>query len=232
VAVMLRGPFANRAAFMTRRAALFFAREPTREGVDPQRARLLRPTAEMRWHGRCTTGPERCGGGAHPNREDTLIDKIGFLVRFWELKARHATLGQPLSSPEQIELLSLMQLVTGDFKMPEPGTCERPADALPAQLIGEGTILPVEVRCTCAAALLVASVKPMTPGERAIIRISDAISGIELTLPCSVAWVYDESPCIMALVVDGIPTRAQLDEAPGRRAANVLSMARPARLVG
>jgi len=161
-----------------------------------------------------------------------LIDKIGFLVRFWELKARHATLGQPLSSSEQIELLSLMQLVTGDFKMPEPGACARPADALPAQLIGEGAILPVEVRFTCAAALLVASVKAMTPGERAIVRMSDAISGIEFALPCSVSWVYDESPCIMALVVDGIPTRAELDDLPGRRVANVLSMGRPARLVG
>jgi hypothetical protein len=161
-----------------------------------------------------------------------VIDKIGFLARFWELKARHATLGQPLSSPEQIELLSLMQLVTGDFKMPEPGTCARPADALPAQLIGEGTILPVEIRYTCAAALLVASVKPMTPGERAIVRTSDAISGVEFALPCSVAWVYDASPCIMALVVDGIPTRAELDDLPGRRMANVLSLGRQSRLVG
>src|SRR5580704_851576 len=75
----------------------------------------------------------------------TLIDKLGFLVRFWELKARHATLGEPLASREQLELLSLMQLVTGDFKMPDPGQYARPPNALPAQLIGEGTILPVEV---------------------------------------------------------------------------------------
>ena len=52
-----------------------------------------------------------------------------------------------------------MQLVTGDFKMPSRGTCARPSNALPAQLIGEGTILPVEVRDVCAAALLVASVR-------------------------------------------------------------------------
>ncbi|MGO9835069.1 MAG: hypothetical protein ACLP1X_12715 [Polyangiaceae bacterium] len=161
-----------------------------------------------------------------------VIDKIAFLARFWELKARHATMGQPLSSAEQIELLSLMQLVTGDFKMPEPGTCVRPVDALPAQLIGEGTILPVEIRYTSAAALLVASVKPMTPGERAIVRMSDAISGVEFALPCSVCWVYDASPCIMALVVDGIPARTEMTEPPERRVANVLSMGRQARLVG
>jgi hypothetical protein len=131
-----------------------------------------------------------------------VIDKLGFLVRFWELKARHATLGEPLSSPEQLELLSLMQLVTGDFQVPHPGTCDRPSNALPAQLIGEGTILAVEVRHVSAAALLVASVKPITLGERVIIRAADAISGVEYVLPCSVCWVYEGGPCIMALVVD------------------------------
>jgi len=161
-----------------------------------------------------------------------VIDKVGFLARFWELKARHATMGEPLSPSEQVELLSLMQLVTGDLTMPLPGVCDRPADALPAQLIGEGTILPVEVRSTSAAALCVASVKPMSPGEQAILRISDAISGVEFALPCSVAWVYDASPCIMALVVDGIPTRASLDGLPARRVASILSMGRRARLVG
>jgi hypothetical protein len=161
-----------------------------------------------------------------------VIDKLGFLVRFWELKARHATLGQPLSSREQLELLSLMQLVTTDFKMPEPGTCARPANALPAQLIGEGTILPVEVRYVCAAALLVAGARSMTPGERVIVRTADAVSGVEYALPCNIAWVHDGSPCIMALAVDGIPTRAEFNVMPEPRAASVLSIGRQVRLVG
>lgn len=168
-----------------------------------------------------------------------MIDKLGFLVRFWELKGRHATLGQPLSAREQVELLSLMQLVTGDFRMPEPGSCARPANALPAQLIGEGTILPVEVRHVCAAALLVASSKSMSPSERVIIRTADAVSGVEFALPCSVAWVYDASPCIMAVVVDGIPARtefAAMSERGGGGGvsvgASVLSMGRQVRLVG
>jgi hypothetical protein len=162
-----------------------------------------------------------------------VIDKLGFLVRFWELRARHATLGEPLSGREQLELLSLMQLVTGDFRMPEPGTCARPSNALPAQLIGEGTILPVEVRHVCAAALLVASSRPMSPSERVIIRTADAVSGVEFALPCTVAWVYDASPCIMALVVDGIPVRAEFAAVPEpRAAASVLSMGRQVRLVG
>ncbi len=163
-----------------------------------------------------------------------MIDKLGFLVRFWELKARHATLGEPLSASEQVELLSLMQLVTGDFKMPPPGTCARPANPLPAQLIGEGTILSVEVRYVCAAALLVASVKPMTLGERVIIRTADAVSGVEYALPCSLAWVHDASPCIMALVVDGIPVRSDFLVLPGpaiTRDLRVLPIGRQARLV-
>jgi hypothetical protein len=166
--------------------------------------------------------------------EGTLIDKLGFLVRFWELKARHATLGEPLSAAEQVELLSLMQLVTGDFKMPQPGTCARPSNPLPAQLIGEGTILSVEVRYVCAAALLVAGVKPMSIGERAIIRTADAVSGVEYALPCTLAWVHDGRPCIMALVVDGIPVRSDFLAFTGPAVARdlrVLSIGKQGRLV-
>jgi hypothetical protein len=172
------------------------------------------------WHGHCTLVEAY-----------TVIDKIGFLVRFWELKARHATLGEPLSAREQLELLSLMQLITTDSKMPEPGTCARPSNALPAQLIGEGTILAVEMRYVCAAAMLVASAKSMTPGERVIIRMADSISGVEYVLPCSIAWVYEASPYITALVVDGIPARSEFAVMPEPRSSSVLSMRRQVRLV-
>lgn len=161
-----------------------------------------------------------------------MIDRIGFLVRFWELKARHATLGEPLSASEQIELLSLMQLVTSDFKMPEPGPCARPSDALPAQLIGEGILLPVEVRHVCAGALLVASVKPLSRGERGLIRTSDAITGVEYTLPCTVDWAYRGNPCIMGLAVDGVPTRSEMDPPTGRRPMPLFSMGKQTRLEG
>jgi hypothetical protein len=161
-----------------------------------------------------------------------VIDRIGFLVRFWELKARHATIGEPLSSPEQVELLSLMQLVTSDFRIPEPGPCARPSDALPAQLIGEGILLSVEVRHVCAGALLVASVKALSSGEHAIVRASDAITGVEYVLPCRVAWVHKGSPCIMGLCVDGVPTRAELEVPTGSRPLPLFSMGRQTRLEG
>ncbi len=168
--------------------------------------------------------------GRGQKRDTDVIDKLGFLFRFWELKARHATLGQPLGSHEQLELLSLMQLVTSELRVPEPGSCARPANALPAQLIGEGAIVGIEIRHVCAAALLVASAQSMSPGERVIVRAADAVSGVELSLPCSVSWVHAGSPFVMALVVDGIPTREDLTL--GTRSTNVLSIARPIRLVG
>lgn len=166
----------------------------------------------------------------------TVIDKIGFLVRFWELKARHASLGQPLTPGEQVELLSLMQLVTADCRMPDPGHYARPANAMPAQLIGQGAILPVEIRDVSAAALLVTSVRGMSPGERVIVRTADAVSGVEYALPCEVAWVYDASPVTMALTVDGIPTRSDFATTErsgiGASTASVLAMGRQVRLVG
>jgi hypothetical protein len=163
-----------------------------------------------------------------------VIDKLGFLVRFWELKARHAAMGEPLSPSEQVELLSLMQLVTSDCKMPPPGGCERPRNALPAQLIGEGTILSVEIRHVCAAALLVASAKAMTPGERTIVRTGDAVAGAEFSLPCTIVWVHGANPYIMALAIDGAPTRSVLGESMlgDPRASQMFSLGRQARLVG
>jgi hypothetical protein len=144
-----------------------------------------------------------------------VFDKIGFLVRLWELMARHATAGDSLSGTESIELLSFMQLVTDDFHMPEPGTCARPADAVSAYLIGEGAIVGVEVRYVCAAALLAAGAKGMTPGAQVILRMTDSDRGVEYVLPCSVAWVHDGKPNIVALVVDGIPTRTEFSTPSG-----------------
>jgi hypothetical protein len=160
-----------------------------------------------------------------------LIDKLGFLVRFWELRTRHATSGEPLSANEQLELLSLMQLVTGDFTMPPVGKVPRPPNALPAQLIGQGTILAVEVHHVCAAALVLASATSMNQGERVIVRTADAVSGVEFSLPCSIARVFRGNPCMMAAVVDGIPVRADLAALPGLHAASILSAGARVRLV-
>jgi hypothetical protein len=185
------------------------------------------------WHARCTLVVNVVSSDEPLSRiETSLIDKLGFLFRFWELRARHATLGEPLTSGEQLELLSLIQLVTSELRMPEPGACPRSSGALPAQLIGEGAIQAVEVRHVRAAAVLVASVKPFTPGERMVIRTADAVTGVEYVLPCSVAWVYEGSPCIVALVVDGIPTRSELTSLPEPRLSPAFAIGRQSRLIG
>lgn len=140
-----------------------------------------------------------------------MLEKVDFLVRFWELTARHATLGEPLGPPEQMELLSLMQLVTSDLRIPKKGPLARTSQAVPAQLIGDGTSRSVEIRAVTAAAVLVASASAVPVGAQVILRIADAVAGVEYTIPCVVEWTHTESPCSMALVVDGIPTRATFD---------------------
>lgn len=161
-----------------------------------------------------------------------MIDKLDFLVRFWELKARNAKLGEPLTAREQIELLSLMQLVTGDVNVPAIGPYERPKGALPAQMIGDGTILPVEVRHVSAGAVIVSCASVVPAGSQVIIRATDAISGVEYALPCKVLWVYRGAPTIVAVAVDGIPTRSIFVGVPEPRLSTPLALGRHARLVG
>ncbi len=161
-----------------------------------------------------------------------MIQKLDFLVRFWELKARHATLGEPLAPKEQIELLSLMQLVTHDFRVPKAGPAARIGASLPAQLIGDGIILPINVRSISAAAIVVAAAGTMSLGSRVIVRAADAVSGVEYALPCTIAWVYPGAPNTMALVVDGIPTRSDFSSPPDAQARSALAMGRQEPLVG
>ena len=161
-----------------------------------------------------------------------MIEKLDFLVRFWELRARHSTSGQPLSASEQVELLSLMQLVTSEFTLPRAGPAARTKDALPAQLIGDGTILPAEVRAISAAAIVVSVAGRMPVGGRLVVRAADAVSGVEYALPCTVAWVHAGAPYTMALLVDGVPSRrcfAACGEVPVRP---MLQMGHHERLVG
>lgn len=160
-----------------------------------------------------------------------LIDKLDFLVRFWELKARNASLGEPLVAKEQIELLSLMQLVTSDLDVPAKGMYERPRHALPAQMIGDGTILPVEVRSVAAGAVIVSCASTVPAGAQVILRAADAITGVEYVLPCKVLWVYRGAPTIVALSVDGIPTRTVFVGVP-ERISMPLALGKHARLLG
>ena len=162
-----------------------------------------------------------------------MIEKIDFLVRFWELNARNAQLGEPLAASEQLELLSLMQLVTaGDQRTPQAGPVGRTKGALPAQMIGNGTIKAVEIRSVSATAIVVACATSMGVGSQVIVRAADAVSGVEYALPCKVLWVYVGTPCTMAMAVDGIPKRTDFSTPPEAHTQGTLTMGRPVRLVG
>jgi hypothetical protein len=157
-----------------------------------------------------------------------LIEKVDFLVRFWELKARSETCGNPLAAAEQLELLSLMQVVTLDRKVQLAGPVVREAGAIPAQMIGDGAIQPIEIRSVTAAAILIATTAALPAGSQVILRIADAVSGIEFALPCEVTWAFPGTPSTMALAVDGIPTRTDFVAT----AATSLRMGPRQRLVG
>jgi hypothetical protein len=161
-----------------------------------------------------------------------VIEKLDFLVRFWELSARHATLGHPLGASEQLELLSLMQLVQSDAIQAPIGHAARSEDAIPAQMIGEGAILAIELRDVSAYGLRVACADTMQVGTHVILRATDALSGVEYALPCTVAWIHRGAPNTMALVVDGIPSRKNFFSPVDAQARSSLAMGRHQRLVG
>lgn len=138
-----------------------------------------------------------------------MFHKLDFLVRFWELSARHASEGAPLAQDEQLELLSLLQLVTSDLKVPEPGPAARTNAGFPAQMIGEGVVQTVSIRNVAAAALLATCASLVPHGAQVIVRVTDAVAGVEYALPCKVLWVHEGAPNTVALMVDGVPTRTR-----------------------
>lgn len=143
-----------------------------------------------------------------------MIEKLDFLIRFWELRARGASLGTPLRQEERQELLSLLQLVTSDLKTPPPGAAPRVSNALPAQMIGVTGMgaIGIEIRLITATALVVTCAAAVSARVPLIVRASDAVSGLEYTLPCTVAWVHMGAPHTMALEIDGIPIRGPFDD--------------------
>ena len=136
-----------------------------------------------------------------------MIHKLDFLVRFWELKARHHADDGSLSAREQVELLSLMQLVIDDLQLPPRGPCERPKSAIAVDLIGDGAIARVELRYVSAGALVVASREPCDTGGSLVLRAIHPVTRVETSFPCRVLWTYGDTPSTPALVVDGVPER-------------------------
>jgi hypothetical protein len=161
-----------------------------------------------------------------------VIETLDFLVRFWELSARHATLGYPLAPSEQLELLSLMQLVNGDRDLTSVDSTDDASNGLPAQLIGEGAIVAVEMRAVSASGVQVVSEGTVPCGAHVVVRATDAVSGVEYVLPCTVARVTAGAPNTMTLVVDGIPSRKTFFSPEAALARTSVRFGRHQRLVG
>ncbi len=136
-----------------------------------------------------------------------MIDKVDFMVRFWQLRARHEALGAPLTPVERVELLSLLRLMSTDLRLPDQGPAPRTDQGVPVQLTARGGFLSAELRLVCADGIVLACAAPMRVGQSTIVRIADAVSGVEYTLPCVVEWAHVGSPSAMALRVDGSPAR-------------------------
>ncbi len=161
-----------------------------------------------------------------------MLDALDVFIRFWELRIRHANLGEPLQPSEQIELLSLMQLVSQDARASRQGGLARRSGSLPAQLIGDGVIQPIEIRHLSAAAILATGRGLVSTGSRVVVRAADAVRGVDYVLPCQVTWFHPGDPNTMALVVDGIPTKNHFSSPPDAQARSALAMGRQEPLVG
>ena len=144
-----------------------------------------------------------------------MLEKLDFMMRFWDLKARHDSLGAPLSPVERIELLSLLSLMATDDPLPDAGPPPRSEHALEAQVTARGSFVAVEVRMVCARGLVVACITPLPVGQSTVVRLADDATGVEYSVPCVVEWGTVGSPSAMALLVDGAPARMSLNVPAG-----------------
>lgn len=137
-----------------------------------------------------------------------MLDKLDFMVRFWRLRARHEASDTPLLPSERVELLSLLQLMATDQHLPDPGPLLFEDAGIPVQLTFGGGFLAGELRLVCPEGVVITARAPMVrPGQITVVRMADAIAGVEYTLPCVVAWTFSGAPSSIALRVDGIPAR-------------------------
>jgi hypothetical protein len=79
--------------------------------------------------------------------------------------------------------------------------------------------------------VIVSCASTVPVGAQVILHAADAITGVEYSFPCNVLWVYRGQPTILALSIDGIPTRRVFVGIP-ERLANPLALGKHARLVG
>ena len=137
------------------------------------------------------------------------MEKLDFLVRFWELRARYEAIGVPLTKHERFELLSLLQLVASEDEPSVIEAVDASRRGVPAQLTAGSGFLSGDLKDLSSDRLVVGAVYPLPLGERTVVYIADAVTGIEYTVPCVVIWSREDEPCLIGLAPDGVPSRSQ-----------------------
>ena len=72
-----------------------------------------------------------------------------------------------------------MQLVNEDARVPPVGPADSQDDGVPAQVIGEGSILSVEMRDVNASGVVVVSADRIEEGARVVVRAADIEADLE-----------------------------------------------------
>jgi hypothetical protein len=137
------------------------------------------------------------------------MEKLDFLVRFWELRARYEAIGVPLTKNERFELLSLLQLVATEDEPSAIETIDPSRRGVPVQLTAGSGFLSGDLKILSSERLVIGAVHPLPLGERTVAYIADAVTGIEYTVPCIVTWAREDEPCLIGLAPDGLPSRSQ-----------------------
>jgi len=146
-----------------------------------------------------------------PSRGDypVVMENVALLVRFWELRARYEALGLALTKQERLELLALLQLVAAEDEPQPLEALDMSRRGLPVQMTAGSGFLAGDLKDLSHERLIVGAVGPLPTGQRTILNIADAVTGVEYTVPCLVAWSREDEPCLIGLLPDGLPLRSQ-----------------------
>jgi hypothetical protein len=148
-------------------------------------------------------------GARQSRRLFVVMEKLDILVRFWDLRARYETLGVPLTRAEGLELLSLLQLLVASAE-PMPVESIDPSErGLPVLVTAGAGFLAGDLKDLSSDRLVIGAVGPLPTGQRTILYVADAVSGVEYSVPCVVLWSKDDEPCLIGLAPDGVPTRSE-----------------------
>jgi hypothetical protein len=159
-----------------------------------------------------------------------MLDKLDFMVRFWQLQARDGSRSarkargegrgpepESLSATERAERMSLLRAMATDERLPEAGPLPHGGRGVPVQIAAPGGFVPGELRAVFADGVVIACAALIQAGQRAAVHVADAVSGLEYALPCVIEWSWPGPTPALGLRVDGCPTRTSFGRMPEPR---------------